>query len=887
MDRMPLLETKLRAPRRRRGVVARPRLTAPVDRRDLPRLTLVSAPAGFGKSTLLAEWFATGASDVAWLALDRRDDDPTVLWTYVAAAVDRMVAGAAGAVEALGPGAAPESIAAALLNALAPLDDDVVLVIDDLHLVASTAIHESLVFLLEHLPDEVHLVVGTRVDPPWPLPTLRARGDLREVRAADLRFTEAEASAYLASMGVELTSGDVALLEERTEGWIAALQLAALSLQGRDDVSDVIEGFAGDDRFVLDYLASEVLDHQTAEVRRFLLDTSILHRLTGPLCDAVTGEGGARATLAALEGANLFVVALDERRDWYRYHHLFADVLRARLLDEEPAAVRTLHRRAADWWAANGDRAEAVRHALAADDLDLAADLIERALPPLRQARQEATYRPWLEALPPEVFDDRPVLTMGLVGARMVSGEPAGVAELLDGVERQLLPTGELVEGTIVIDEAERPRLPAQIAMYRSALALLRSDVSATIDHAERARKATAVDDHVGHGAATALQGLALWSVGDLGTAAERYREAIEHFERAEHHADLNGVARALADIEVGRGRLGAAVRVLEDALARSRRHGPLRGEADVLVGLADVAHLRGDLTAASEHLTAADAVGHQALPPFAHRSRVARARLLAVSGDADGALELFDEAVELYDTDLSPPIDPPAAARARLQVAIGAWSEAAAWAERAGLAPDVEVTYVRAAELLVLARVLLAQGRGAAARRLLDRLVLAADDGGWGSGLEGRVVLAATHLAAGDRAAAGSALRDALRRSEPEGVARPFLDEGDAVRRLLSEEAEGGRGPASDRARRVLVGVPDRTRGERRDPTPSGLVEELSPRELDVLRLLRGELSGPDIARELLVSLNTFRTHTRNIYAKLGVTSRRAAVRRAEELRL
>src|SRR3954453_7464478 len=429
----PLLTTKLHMPRRRRGLVARPRLDDRLSRGDEAALTLVSAPPGFGKTTVLTEWLAAAPGEtpsVAWLSLDARDNDPALFWSYLVAALQTVApeVGAGALVLLQSPQSAGEAVLATLVNDLAAVPGDVVLVLDDYHFIASPEIQGGMTFLLEHLPQHVHLVIAGRADPSMPLARLRGRGELVELRAADLRFTPEEAAAYLTeAMGVALTAADVAALESRTEGWIAALQLAALSMQGRDDVAGFITGFAGDDRYIVDYLVEEVLQRQPEQIRSFLLQTSILSRLSAPLCDAVTGRGDGKEMLEALDRGNLFVVALDDRRRWYRYHHLFSDVLHAHLLDEQPAAVAGLHRRAGDWYEQRGDRSEAIGHALAGGDLTRAADLVELAGPELLKARQEATMRRWLEALPDELIRTRPVLSVGYAGVLMVSGEIEGV----------------------------------------------------------------------------------------------------------------------------------------------------------------------------------------------------------------------------------------------------------------------------------------------------------------------------------------------------------------------------------------------------------------------------------------------------------------------------
>ena len=402
----PLLETKLHIPRRRQGLVARPRLVDRLSRGAESALTLVSAPAGFGKTTLLADWLATVVADgrgAAWLSLDQRDNDPALFWTYLIAALKTAVPGLGGSALSLleSPQPPMEVVLATLLNDLSAISNDVVMVLDDYHVIDARDVLDGMAFLLEHLPPQIHLVIASRADPALPLARLRGRGELVEIRAADLRFTPEEAAAYLNGvMGLGLTAEDVTALEGRTEGWIAALQLAALSMRGRDDVAGFIAGFAGDDRYIVDYLVEEVLQRQSDHVRHFLLQTSILDRLSGPLCDAVTGRDGGKAMLEALDRGNLFLVPLDDRRQWYRYHQLFADVLQAHLLDEQPDDVPELHRRASAWYEQNGEPSEAIRHALAAEDFERAADLVELAAPATRQYRQEVTLRRWLEALP-------------------------------------------------------------------------------------------------------------------------------------------------------------------------------------------------------------------------------------------------------------------------------------------------------------------------------------------------------------------------------------------------------------------------------------------------------------------------------------------------------
>ena len=888
----PLLATKLHPPRRRRTLVARPRLDHLAQRSRQRALTLVSAPAGFGKTTLVAEWFA-GGDGTAWLSLDQRDDDPLTFWTYVVAALDaaapELSSNAATLLQS--PGAPLDAVVATLINDLETAAQDLVLVLDDYHLIESTEVHESVAFLLEHLPPQIRLVIATRADPPLPLASLRAGGDLLEIRAADLRFTPGEAGSYLSdAMHLAVTAGDVEVLESRTEGWIAALQLAALSMQGRDDPSSFVAEFAGDDRFILDYLADEVLEQQPPDVRDFLLTTSILPRLTGPLCAAVAGRDDARAVLEYLERSNLFVVALDDRRTWYRYHHLFGDVLRARLADDHPDLVPDLHRRASAWYAANGEPFEAITQAVAGGHPLLAAGLIEGAATAAQRARQEGQLRSWLEALPAAVFDDRPVLADTLAGARMATGDPTGVEALLDLAEAQLAPGRD----PVVVDQEAYRQLPAMISVHRAGLALLAGDLDGTVTHATRVLARAGERDPLQRGAASALLGLAAWTRGELAVAQEHYTEAILRFEDGGYLPDVMGVSLALADIQLALGRLGDAQRTFEHALGLTTEHPGLRGAADMHVGLSEVLIERNELDAATRHLATSTELGEAAgLPQHPYRWRVTTARLRRARGDLEGALALLDEALPRYQTDFSPAVRPVEALRARVQLAGGDIDAAEDWARRRGLHADDALTYVQEFEHLTFARVLIARSAagqdsaaGDQAMALLDRLLAAAERGGrMGSTIEALVLLAALHEGRGDRPAATAALCEALVRAEQEGHIRLFLHAGPEVTAVLRSVA--GRDGRSSYAATVLAAA-ELAQGSKPPARPrAALVDPLSDRELDVLRLLRSDLSGPDIAQELHVSLNTLRTHTKHIYTKLAATNRREALTRAAELGL
>jgi LuxR family maltose regulon positive regulatory protein len=906
----PLLETKFYVPRPRRDLVPRPRLSERLDRGAASKLMLVSAPAGFGKTTLLGEWLAAGPAApaderlAAWLSLDRADNDPASFWTYVVAALRTAASGVGETALTLLQAPQPppiETVLTVLLNDLGAIAGGIVLVLDDYHVIDAREVQDGMAFLLDHLPPQLHVVIAGRADPALPLARLRARGELAEIRAAELRFTPDEAAAYLNGMvGQRLTTRDVAVLEGRTEGWIAALQLAALSMQGRDDIGGFIAGFAGDDRYVVDYLAEEVLQRQPERVQAFLLQTSILGRLSGPLCDAVTGQEGGKAVLEALDRGNLFVVPLDDRRRWYRYHHLFADVLQARLLDEQPGRLPDLHRRASVWYEQNGEQPAAIDHALAAEDYERAADLVELAIPAMRRTRQEAKLRAWFEALPDGVVHVRPVLSVYFAGALLIGGELEGVEGRLRDAERWLEPaTGDHEEPRVpsaemvVADEEEYRRLPATIELYRAGQALARGDTPGTVRHAQRAIERALDDDHLCRASAAGLLGLVYWGSGDLDAGHQAYSACVEGLRRAGFVADILGCSIALADIRITQGRLGEALRTYEQALRLGPEQGGsvLRGTADMYVGMSEIARERDDLQAATQLLRRSQELGeHTGLPQNQYRWRVAMARVREADGDLAGALDLLSEAERLYVSDFFPNVRPVQALKARVWITQRRISEALSWAREQGLSVDDDLGYLREFEHITLARLLMARYQGERAEpslreaaRLLERLLPAAEAGGrTGRVIEILVLRALAHQMLADIPAALAALERAVTLAEPEGYVRVFADEGPPITALLRAVAK--QGSRRDYVRRLLAAA---SGTEHDSPTEQALIEPLSERELDVLRLLGTELDGPAIARELMVSLNTMRTHTKNIYAKLGVTNRRAAVRRAAELNL
>ena len=936
----PLLATKLYIPPPRPNIVLRPRLLARLNA-GLPRkLTLISAPAGFGKTTLISEWIQTARQGdketrrqgdaisppfaVAWLSLDEGDNNPTHFLTYLVAALQtiapQMGAGVLGMLQSPQPLRDPtgrESILTALLNDIATIPHNFVLVLDDYHVIEANAVDQALTFLLDHLPPQMHLVITTREDPQLPLARLRARGQLTELRATDLRFTHAEAAGFLNQvMGLTLSAAEVSALENRTEGWVAGLQLAALSMQGREDVAGFIRAFAGDNRYIVDYLVEEVLQRQPERVQNFLHQTSILDRLSGPLCDAVTGQKEGRAMLEALERANLFVVPLDDKRQWYRYHHLFADVLVAYVLQEQPAQVPILHQRASVWYAANGLPADAIPHALAAKDFVGAAGLIELAWPAMDGSFQSTTWLGWARALPDESVRARPVLSVAYGWALLNSGQLEAAESRLQDAERWLdtgLKTGpESAAEMIIVDEAQFRTLPASIATARAYQTQARGDIPGAVKYGRRALDLLPAEDHLRRGPAAALLALAQWASGDLEEAYQTLAAAMANFQKVGNlHFAISGTY-GLGDIRTTQGRLHEAIKtytqVLQLALAQ-HPEGPrplLRGTADLYLGLSELYREQGEWEAAIHNLRHCEALGDQAaLPDWRYRLCRTQARFKQSQGDLTGALARLDEAERHYRRTPVPDVRPLAALKTRVWVAQGRLREALRWVQEEGLSVDDELSFLREFEHITLARVLLAEYTHDHADRairevlrLLDRLQQAAEAGGrMGSVIEIGVLQALAHQAQGHLSPALVAMERALRLAESEDYVRIFVDEGLPMDQLLREVAARGVMPAYMGKLLAAFGTEKQERVDNPThaqlaPSPStpatqSLIEPLSPREVEVLQLIAQGLSNQEISTKLFLALSTVKGHNRVIFDKLQVERRTEAVAKARALGL
>jgi LuxR family maltose regulon positive regulatory protein len=892
-----LLTAKFFIPASRQVLVPRARLLARLNEGLHGKLTLLSAPAGSGKTTLVSEWLAAihemPGRSAAWLSLDDADRDPARFLSYIIAAL-QTVAPAIGeeiAAALQSPKLPPiETHLMALLNEISTLPGKLVLVLDDYHLVDARPVDDALRFMLEHLPAQLHLVITTREDPNLPLARLRARHQLNELRAADLRFTNAEAAEFLnEGMGLHLSEGDVAALEARTEGWIAGLQLAALSLQGHQDATGFIQSFTGNHHFIIDYLLAEVLQQQSPGVQTFLLRTSILDRLCGPLCDALLLDPmtPGQETLEYLERANLFIVPLDNERRWYRYHHLFAELLRQRLHQstEGPTGEATgipaeLQRRASQWYEDNGFEIDAFRHAAAAGDLERAERLIEGNGVPLHFRGAGDPVVHWLETLPVSVLNARPSLWITYASALMMTGRPTAVEEKLQAAEEAISAS---LQGALP-DHRTRD-LIGRIASMRATLAVMQHDVETIINQSRRALEYLGPDNLPLRTAAHWSLGYAYQLQGDREAAGQAYAEVISISKTFGPSIYTTAATVNLGQVQEADNQLSLASETYSQAiLLAGTPPRPIACEAHL--GLARIHYQWNDLDAAEEHGQQCILLTRQmdSVETFAGAG-VFLSRLKLTRGDVSGAGTVLEEAEAfVLRHNFLFRLPDVAAAQVLTLLHQGNLAGAAQLAEARDLP-------------LSLARVRLAQGDPVAALELLEPLHQQATDRDWqNERLKVMTLQALAFYAQGEKNKALRWLDDALTLAEPGGFIRLFVDEGEPMRFLMLDfrswmkgQAEGKDYQVSSYVDKLITAFaqPASMQPSKNSNPNSAMVEPLSERELEVLKLLRTELNGPEIARGLMVSLNTMRTHTRNIYSKLGVNNRRAAARRAEELHL
>jgi len=880
-----LLATKLFMPRVRPELVPRPRLVEPLNASLQHRLTLISAPAGFGKTTLAAAWLGAAPCPVTWLALDEMDNDPARFFAYFVAAlqkVDATIGKAAQALLEAPQPPPPEVLWTSVLNDIAATPAPFILVMDDYHVIQTLAIHQQLVFLLEHLPPQLRIVLISREDPPFPLSRLRARRQMTELRQTDLQFTPEETREFAQRvMQVDLAGDDLTTLHARTEGWVTGLQFAALSMRQHGDVRRLLRSFTGDNPYILDYLMDEVFRQQPAEIQDFLLRSSILERFSASLCEAVTGQRHSAEILAALERSNLFIVPLDEVRQWYRYHHLFGDLLRHRLETRLPEEVRALHSAAAHWFAGNGFPEDAVRHALAGADWAYAADLIAGGLDgDLLRRGATVTLRRWVESFPEAVVNERPNLCMVYAWSLLFS-------ENLDAAERYLARAEQLVE---TLGDAKADFV-GNIAVARVHMARMRGDIARTVELSEKALALLPEHAHSERSIVALNLGIMQWFSGQLDPAEAALKEA-ERAGRGSGNTSAWVAALAFQSrILVARGKPHAAAGLCRQILEQG-------GQASMVTlahyDLARLLYEWNTLDDAAEHAQKGIALN---LPRGSPEFQVGGYGILALiqqaQGNAPAAQQALDKTTLLLgEADISPPTRLYNLVM-RLLIALAQRDLEAASRLAAQAPPPQEARSFPDVLLLLMAQarwLLVAGDRSGAAQLLAQTRGMALSRGWVAAAAQARALQA---LAAPDQAEALAILAEALAQTEPLGYTRTYVDAGEAMRLLLSayRSQAGESSAAVDR----LLGAFALPAAPPADPTGTAkatlqngtatLVEPLSDRELEALRYLAAGLSNQEIALALHVSLNTVKTHLKNIYDKLDVHTRKQASARAKEL--
>jgi LuxR family maltose regulon positive regulatory protein len=909
----PLLTTKLYIPPPRSDHVSRPRLIEQLDAGLARKLSLISAPAGFGKTTLLSNWVEKLDLPVAWISLDERDNDRTRFLVYFVAALQTIDASIGETVKAMlnVPQPPPiESVMTELINEVAAIEQSFVLILDDYHVLGDQEVHDAFNFLLDHLPPKMHLVIASRSDPLLQIPSLRAKGQITELRSDNLRFTTQEATKFLNEvMGLELSLDDVLSLETRTEGWIVGLHLAALSIQDSDDVERFISAFTGDNRYIVDYLVDEVLAQRPTGTKDFLLQTSILNRMSGSLCETITGQEGGQEMLERLDQANLFIVPLDNERCWYRYHHLFSDLLRVRLNQslarDEIGSVAELHIRASEWYEENGYLGESFHHAVTAEDFERAAALAEQAWQAMDLSYQSAAWLGWVKKLPDELVRTRPLLSTQYAWALIDASELEEVDSRLRDAERWLETMGDdsarvdsSGRGKAEFYEEQYRTLPVRIALARAFKSQAIGEVSNTVKHAQLALKLAAEEDHLSRSQATVMLGLTYWVSGDLEAAHKAMDNWVKSMQKASNFVLAVASTHALADIMVAQGRLQDALRTYQNSteLASEQDEYVKRVTVHLNLGLAMLYHEMGNEEAATRHMEISRKQGEQTpLIDWPFRWRLAQARLKEARGDLESALDLLDEARHLQVQVTLPDIRPIEALKARIYIKQGRLTQAQDWVRERDLSVDDQLTYLGEFEHITLARMLMAEYQRDQTERsileatgLLERLLKAAEEGRrMNSVIEILVLQALVHQAQNDSIIALASLERALILAKPENYVRIFVDEGPPMAALLRKALD--RNNVSDYVRRLLAAFPiadwQQAVTPQEQAIKSEIVEPLSEREIEVLQLISEGMTNPEIAARLYISLNTVKAHTRNINGKLGVNNRMQATVKARTL--
>ncbi len=892
----PLLTTKLYIPPTRPELVPRPRLIERLNAELGRKLTLISAPAGFGKTTLLSAWInqylisnrstersrqstqlssraCRGTLKIAWLSLDKGDNDLNRFLSYLVAALQTIESnvgqGLLGALQS--PGAVNvEAVLTTLLNEIASIPDKHILILDDYHVIESQAIDKALTFLLDHLPPHMHLLIATRTDPSLALSRLRARGQLAELRAADLRFSSDEATAFFEQIvRLPLAPDDVQALEKRTEGWITGLQLAAVALQGlegREQIAHFIHSFGGSHRYVIDYLVDEVLDQQTPQIQEFLLRTSILERLTAPLCNVVANREDSQAILEKLETANLFLIPLDGERRWYRYHHLFADLLRQRL--EAPLSSplgggkEGGHTRASDWYAENGLEIDALHHAAAANDFERAARLVEGDGNPLYHRGAVTPVLHWLESLPASLLDTRPSLWVMYAEVLMTRGQLDSAKEKYQAAKAALQDAEQ---------HAATRDLLGRIANGLASLASFQYQLENTISLSRRALNLLHPDNLAIRAAASLNLGYAYQLQGDRVAARRSFQKAAANGQAAGHVIVCMMATERLGSLQAAENRLHQAAQTFQRALQLAGEH-PLPYAGESHLGLAQIFYQWNDLQAAQRHgqqsVQLARQIEHtdKSIP-----AEILLARLKLAQGDVIGAAAILDQASQSVQQHGFVCLPDVVAAQVLVLLRQGKLAAAAQLAQTHDL-PTSQ------------ARVYLAQGEAAAALAILDPLRQQMEAQAWQDETLKVMVLQTLALyAQGTKDKAVQLLGDALALAEPGGLIRIFVDQGAPMAQLLRQAA--ARGIMPDYTNKLLAAFDKDHKSADAPPPSQPLVEPLSKRELQVLQLVAQGLSNREISERLFLALDTVKGHNRRIYAKLQVKNRTQAVNRARSL--